>query len=412
MKILLVHKFFKYNGGADVFFFETVRVLEERGHRVACFSTRDPENLPSPWSDYFSDAPDFRSAGPAGKLKALWQIPYNREARRKFERLLDDFRPDLVHVFNIMTQISPSVLLAARERQIPVVISLNDYKHICPNYKLYRDGMICEKCRGGRFYQCLLHRCSHRSLAFSFASTMESYVHRLLDVYRKNISLFLFASDFMAEKTEEFWGRKIPRGKLMNPFHVSAAGFSDTPGRYGLYFGRLIDEKGVDVLLKALAIAPEVPFKIVGDGPDLERLKAFAAARGLDRVEFTGPKWGSELNEYLREASYVVVPSVWHENFPYVVLQAFDAGKPVIAARRGGIPEMVGQNRGVLYQADDAEELAARIRELEQDRERGVRMGKEGRRYVETTFNDDRFYESLMTNYRKVYREGESKDHE
>lgn len=402
MKILLVHKFFKYSGGADVFFFETGRVLEERGHQVAYFSTQDKDNLPSKWSSYFPAAPDFRSKSAVIKVKALAKILYNRDAKKRFARLLDDFQPDLIHVFNIMSQISPSILIPAKHRNIPVVISLNDYKHICPNYKLYRKGEICEKCKGGKFYHCLLDKCSHNSFSYSFASMLEAYVHEQMKIYENYISLFLFSSDFMAEKTEYFWDRKLLRGKLMNPFSVSEHRPIQTKGEFGLYFGRLIDEKGVDILLKALIVAKDVPFKIIGKGPDLEFLKAFASDHHLSNVEFLGPKWGNELNEYLDKAKFVVVPSIWHENFPYVILQAFDAGKPVIASRRGGMPEMVSEDRGMLYEAEDYQTLARLMQELNTDAEKCAEMGKNARQYVETSFNDDRFYDDLITNYDKV----------
>lgn len=403
MRILLVHKFFNYNGGADVFFFEVGRVLKEHGHEVAYFSTLSDRNLDSEWSKYFIEAPDFKSGNPVKKLKALYNIPYNKEAKKRFAELLDDFKPDLVHCFNIMTQISPSILFAASERDIPVVISLNDYKHICPCYKLFHHGMICEECGGGSFYHCVSHKCAHNSLAFSLASAVESYVHSWIKAYDQ-ISLFLFASDFMAETTESFWGKRLNRGKLMNPFKVPAEP-EYKEGEYGLYFGRLIDEKGVDVLLKAIEKSPDVPFIIVGNGPEEEALREYAKQKSIKNVKFVGPKWGVELDEYLNNCRFVVVPSTWHENFPYVILQAFAAGKPVIGSRRGGIPEMITTDRGYLYEANDVDSLSNYMEHLWANPSLCVEMGKAGREYVENTFNDERFYSDIVRNYNMVLSE-------
>lgn len=403
MKILLVHKFFKYSGGADVFFFEVGRVLEKNGHEIAYFSTKAEDNLPSKWSKYFSDSPNFNSAGFVDKMKALVNIPYNRNTQAKFAILLDDFQPDLIHCFNIMTHISPSILVAARQKNIPVVISLNDYKHICPNYKLFHHGHICEDCKGGKFFHCLQNKCSHDSIIFSFASMMESYIHSWLNVYLKNITLFLFASDFMANKTMDFWGKKIKYGKLLNPFKISYPP-RYLKGEYGMYFGRLIDEKGVDILLKALVLAPQLPFKIIGDGPEMENLKKMVTDNGLTNVEFAGPKWNDELQLYLDHCKFVVVPSIWHENFPYVIMQAFAAGKAVIGSRRGGIPEMVTPDRGLLYEADDVEELASKMINLFADDEMCNKMGENGRKYIEDTFNDGVFYESVISNYEEALK--------
>ena len=404
MKVLLAHKFFNYNGGADVFFFEVGRVLKENGHEVAYFSTKSDRNEPSEWSKYFVDAPDFKSGNPLTKLKALLSIPYNRSTKKAFEKLLDDFRPDVIHCFNIMTQISPSILVAAKERGIPVVISLNDYKHICPNYKLFHHGRICEDCKNGDYINCFKNKCAHNSAAFSLASTIESYVHKWMNVYLKNISIFLFASDFMAEKTEEFWKVKLNRGKLMNPYKVPPTPDFAKQGNYGLFFGRLIDEKGVDVLLKALVAAGDIPFVIVGNGPEEDNLKQIANKASLKNVQFVGPKWGAELDHYLNNCKYVVCPSTWHENFPYVILQAFAAGKPVIGTKRGGIPEMVTSDRGSLYEAQDYEALAKLMQEYDKDIEGCTEKGRAARQYVEKTFNDKEFYKAIIENYNRVLK--------
>lgn len=403
MKVLLAHKCFYYKGGAEVFFFEVARVLKEHGHEVAFFSCNDEQNVESEWSKYFIDAPDFKSPGLIGKLKAMAEIPYSKRAKKAFKKLLDDFQPDIVHCFNIMTHISPSIMVAARERNIPVVISHNDYKHICPNYKLYHDGKACDACKNGNYMNCLKNKCAHGSLAYSFASTLEAYVHKWLKIYEKNVTLHLVSCNFMANVTEEFWKRKINKGILLNPFKVPALSTEVKEGEYGLYFGRLVDEKGVDVLLKALTVADDIPFVIVGNGPEEDTLKKMATDAGLKNVKFVGPKWGKELDEYLNNCRYVVSPSTWQENVSYVLLQSFAACKPVIGSRRGGTPELVTSERGLLYEAEDYQALAEKMKELNADPVRCKRMGMAARKFVEETFNDVEFYKALETNYKRAF---------
>ncbi len=399
MKILLVHKCFYYKGGAEMFLFEVARVLIEHGHEVAFFSIKNKKNENTEWSNYFIDAPDFKNPNPIVKLKAFIKIPYNLEAKKTFSQLLNDFKPDIVHCFNIMTQISPSVMVAAREQGIPVVVSHNDYKHICPNYMLYYSGHVCEDCKDGRFYHCLKNKCAHGSFAYSLASTIESYVHKWMKVYEKNVTLHLFSCDYMAERTEEFWKRRINKRKLLNPIKISVKPPHNIQPEFGLYFGRLSEEKGVDVLLKALSIAKKVSFVIIGNGPDEVKLKQIAEKSNLTNVKFVGPKWGKELDYYLHRAKYVVVPSVWQENFPYVVLQAFGACKPVIGTKRGGIPEMITKDRGYLYDAYDYIELARLIDKLDSSPEDCRRLGASARNFVEKSFNDHVFYKNLEENY-------------
>lgn len=400
---MLVHKFFHVTGGAEVFFFETGRVLSEQGHDVAYFSTHSEKNNPSKFAQYFSEAPNYTAGSLLRKASGIGSMIYSRKAKKKFERLLDDFSPDIVHVFSIQTHITPSILDACREANVPVVMSCNDYKHICPNYKLFHHGRLCEECKGGRFYNAIKNRCCKNSLTFSVASSIESYVHAALDVYQKNVHTFLFASEFMAHKTEEFWRGSFRWRILRNPFDTKKNSLHGEQGNYFLYFGRIIDEKGVDVLVEAARLVPDVEVIVVGDGPDKQKLEGYVEKLSLSNVRFIGAKWGDALNDYLRNCRCVIVPSLWYENFPYVIFQAFSAGKPVIGSNRGGIPELIqdGQH-GLVYQANDPGALAAGMRKLKDNSDVAEQMGVRARCYVEKEFNDVTFYKQIMRIYQEV----------
>jgi len=406
MKILLVHKFFHVTGGAEVFFFETGRVLEEHGCEVAYFSTIDERNRPSSYARYFTQAPDFRSGSLLKRLKAIFRIVYSYEAKQKFSKLLEDFRPDIVHVFAMFTHISPSILDACREAGVPVVISCNDYKHICPNYKLFHHGRLCDDCKGGRFYNTILNKCCQDSLLYSVASCIESTSHHVLNILRKNVHTFFFASEFMARKTEEFWGKESFRWeKVLNPFDSIKYPLCKEYDDYFLFFGRFVEEKGVDVLLQAMQHIPEPKLVLVGDGPQKEHLKNLAAQLGLENVEFIGPQWGEALDRILRRARFVVMPSVWHENFPYVIVQSFAMGKPVIGTDRGGIPELIKDGEyGFIYPAQDPDTLAKTIKRLWRNPDLTVEMGTKAKDYADGEFNDRKFYETLIGKYEDIVK--------
>lgn len=403
MKIVLTHNNFSISGGAEVFYHQVGRVLEEKGHEVAYFSVAE-EGCDSPWADYFPPAADYSSGGLLQRALTFPSMVYSNEAKAAMAKLIADFKPDIIHAFAIYVKLTPSILDAAREAGVPVVMSCNDYKHICPNYKLYHHGAICEECKGGDFYRAVVNRCSHNSLSYSVASTIEAYAHNWMNIYRKNVHTFLFASEFMAHKTEEFWGKDSFRwGLLRNPYEARKHSASNVVGDYALYFGRLIDEKGVDVLLNAAALARDVPLIVVGDGPDLEKLKNQAAAQGLSQVQFVGAKWGEELEQILRDCRFVVVPSLWHENFPYVILQSFAMGKPVIGSNRGGIPELVAHGeRGLVYEATDMSALADAMVQLMADENLARQMGVAAKRYADAEYNDEHFYANLMQIYNGV----------
>jgi glycosyltransferase involved in cell wall biosynthesis len=403
MKILLAHKYFKLGGGADVFFFETDRVLRKNGHEVVHFSTIASDNCPSPYTDYFVKPPEYNSGSLLSRAVGIGRMIYSMDAKAKFAQLLNDTKPDLVHVFAIHVHMTPSILVAAYEAGVPVVMSCNDYKHICPNYKLYHHGRICADCNGGHFYKAIANRCCKNSLVFSAASCLEAYAHSALGVYRKYVHTYLFASDFMVRETEKFWGKSFRWAKLRNPFDSSKYSLSEGYDDYVLFFGRFVEEKGVDVLLRAAAHVPEIKIKIVGDGPEELALRCQAVQLGLQNIEFLGSLWGEALNAVLKRARFIVVPSVWHENFPYVINQSFAFGKPVIGSNRGGIPELIAdEERGLIYDADDEFALAAAMRRLWQSPGETLRMGRDAKAFVDQEFNDQKFYDELMGIYQGV----------
>lgn len=404
MKILLAHKFHKYTGGAEVFYLEVGRVLEKYGHQVAYFSTKDEDTIPSEYEDYFTIAPDFKSNNLIDQIKSYSRIPYNFESKRKFKKLVEDFEPDIIHIFGIATQISPSILDVPQKYDIPVVASLNDYKHICPNYKLFHHGHLCEDCKGGKFYNAVKNRCSHNSFKYSLASAFESYIHDILNIYKKNIDLFLFASDFMAIKTEEFWGVDTFKwSKLRNPLQIPDLPNKKSSSNFGLYFGRFSDEKGIHLIINALKELRQVPFKLIGDGPLFSEIKALADQENLNNLEFLGAKWGKDMEEVLYDASYVVIPSLWHENFPYSVLQSFAFGKPVIGTNRGGIPELVTSERGIIIDPENEDELKLAIQKLYSDKALAKKLGIQARKFVKKQFSEEVFYADIMENYKTAF---------
>lgn len=399
MKVLLVHKFHKLTGGAEVFYFEVARVLKSEGHQVAFFSTEDEKNLDTGDIAHFVPAPNYSSGSALARLKSIPDMFYSSEKAKKFAQLLDQFKPDIVHVFAIHVHLTPAILEPAKKRKIPVVMSCNDYKHICPNYKIFDGNKNCEACKGGRFYNAAIKRCCKGSLVFSIASGIEAYIHEHKKVYDRLVDRYLFASQFMLNKTKEFWHKKnVAYGVLRNPFSPEQY----TPsyqGNYALYFGRVIDEKGVDRIISAAKLT-KVPVKIVGDGPQLEKLKEEAS--DLEHVEFLGPMWGDDLTKVLSAARFVVVPSLWHENFPYVIFQAFACGKPVLGSLRGGIPELIGTERGYLFEPDSIDDLVTKMNKLWEQPELCSQIGQRARQYVTQEFNDQKFYEQIMDNYRSV----------
>lgn len=369
MRILQVNKFFYERGGADKYFLNLSRALEEAGHEVAFFSMVHPNNHPTPFSSYFVSRISFNEGGWLDKFKAPGRIIYSLEAKRKFKKLVLDFKPDIIHIHNIYHQISPSILDVAGKYKIPVVMHLHDYKLVCPNYQLFVNGKICEACKQRKYYKCFKKRCFKKSPAKSLLATIEMYFHHsILKIYKKHINCFIAPSVFIKNKIEEFGWLPSKIKVILNPFSsnlkTGEKGDLTEKEDYLLYFGRLSPEKGLEMLIKAAAISNS-RLKFAGSGQDEDRLKKIAEEYKVD-AEFLGFKSGEELRLLILKARAVVIPSLWYENMPLSLLEALSLGKIVIASNIGGMPEIIknGEN-GLLFNPGDINDLSNKIKLLD-----------------------------------------------
>jgi len=405
MNILMVNKFYYLRGGAERSFFETSRILEEHGHRVIPFAMRDERNRQTPYGKFFVDHVEFnQDHSIAEKLAIVSRVVYFRQARRRLERLLRAEQIDIAHLHNIAHQISPSILDSLRRHGIPVVQTLHDYKLICPTYNLLASGRICERCHGGRYYHTIGQRCNKGSLSASMLNAVEMYTHRALRIYQRGIDRFISPSHFLRRKLQAD-GVSTPIFYLPNAVELAQYQPADGQGDYCVYFGRLSPEKGVRTLITAVAGCPQLRLKIVGDGLQREELEAYCRARRLANVEFLGSQYGEELKSIVREALFVVIPSEWYENCPYVILESFALGKPVVGSNLGGIPELITHGRdGFLFASGDSEDLKDKLERLADDEETRIRMGRNARQKVEQRFNLASHYEQLMEAYDLVFR--------
>jgi glycosyltransferase involved in cell wall biosynthesis len=257
-----------------------------------------------------------------------------------------------------------------------VVWTLHDLKSVCPTTRMLRDGKICEQCRGGRFYRALATRCKRGSLAASAVVTAELYQHRMWRVYER-AQVLIAPSAFLRDKLLEHGLHPRRIEVLPNPVEADDYGGPAGDGGYVLYVGRLDPEKGVHTLVEA-AVRSHVPLKVVGSGELEAGLRRDAAAAGWPGVEFLGHRQGDELRQLFRNARLVAVPSECYENCPLVVLEAFASGKPVLASRLGGLPELVEEGRtGRLLPAGDVASWSAALTELAADPLRCAAMGAE-----------------------------------
>lgn len=399
-KVLMVNKFFWRKGGAEAAFFGAIELLERMGHKVAHFSMKHDRNLASPFENYFVGPIDYDQVeGALNKMRAAKNAIYNAGARRKIERLIDEEKPDLAHLHNIHHQLSPSILFTLKSRGVPVVLTLHDFKLICPGAVLMSGGKLCELCAGNRYYNALFRRCVKGSLGASLVACIEAYANRLHRAFERAVSFFIAPSRFLKEKVI---GGGYDRRKVIHlPNFVFPERYEPVFGgeRKLVYCGRLSAEKGLRTLLEAVA-GTSIKVNIIGEGPEERNLRESIDRFGLKNVSLKGYLSGDRLVTAISEAAAVVVPSECYENCPISVLEAFALGKPVIAARIGGIPELVAHGTdGFLFESGNASDLREAVLRALENPGLAREMGKKAREKVELRYGPDAHYEHLMEIY-------------
>ena len=398
MKILFANKFFYRNGGSEVVMFQERDYLLGAGHEVVDFSMQDERNFPSANSAFFVGRQDYRGGeGRLGKLKSAFSLIHSAEAVDRISALIRQTRPDLMHCHNIYHQLTSSIIGAAKKLGVPVVLTLHDYKPVCPTYNRLRDGKPCSDCLDGDFSHVLRNRCADGSLGKSALLYAEAIVQRAMGSYEK-VDAFIAPSRYMQESI----AHRVPGDRiklLYNGIDTKAVQGSGADDGYVLFLGRLVKEKGVETLLKAHAISVAGwRLVVAGTGPLGDDLKA-----KYNPSNFVGYIAGDALKAMIDQASVVVVPSEWYENCPMSVLEAMTYGKPVVGSRMGGIPELVEDGKtGLLYEAGNVAELASILDRLMSSAELRKQMGMSARQRAETVFSLDLHNAGLMDIYKSL----------
>lgn len=380
MRILLVNKFHYRKGGAETYYLTVGSELEHMGHEVAYFSMRHPDNLPCEWDKYFVTQREYNNVkNPLKAARDGMALIYSPEAKRNFQALCEEFRPDVVHLNNVHRQITLSILDAPylRENKVPVFYTAHDYVTVCPGYlMLDGDGRVCDAClEDGRYRHCIERRCVKGSRAKSALAAMEASFNRAHKSNRR-IDRVIAPSRFMRSKLiEGCWPedkvvflQNFADDAILDRASNAGADATDRENPYLLFFGRLSVEKGVDTLLRAFdAALPSLPqdmrLVVVGDGPDAADFKSLASSLGCaSRIEFAGYQTGGALQAYVERASLAIASSRWRENMPYSIVEALAAGTPVIGTNIGGIPELVDEGKtGFICEPGDVSSMADAI---------------------------------------------------
>ena len=368
MKILLVNKFHYIKGGSETFYFSLADALEKMGHQVIYFLMKDENNRLCRQNKYFISHVQ-KDGTVCEKIKFVMNVKYNVEAYKKMTLLLADEEPDLVVLNLIHKQISLSVIDAIKDfkkKRIPIFWVMHELSCVCPAYTMLNGkGQVCEKCLHGDFKNCVKYKCLHESRFMSYLAYKEAKYNKSRQVYDL-VDLYICPSIFYKNKLTEAHFTKSKIIYLSNLLSIDykyekSNGVKD----YLLYLGRLSKEKGIFTLIDAIKTTKK-HLIILGTGPLESELKSYVKNLGLEtNIEFLGFKKGKELENYVKEAKAVILPSEWYENCPYSAMEALAKGKPLIVSNLGGLPEFVDDGKnGFIFLAGDSDSLVSKINDL------------------------------------------------
>jgi glycosyltransferase involved in cell wall biosynthesis len=405
LKILVVNKYLYNKGGAERSMFSIASLFESKGHEIAYFSMHDPKNIKTSYNKYFiSNIDYFEPSSFLKKIKNSIKIIYNRDAVKKFGKIVSDFKPDLIHSHNIYHQLTPAIYSIAKKHHIPVIQFLHDLKIVCPVYLFISNGRICDgKCRYHHYYWCTIKRCNRNSIIKSLVNTIEMYFHNVVMKYYNMVDLFISPSNFLTRKVISMG---FSPDKIVTLPHFAKTE-NITPNyswknREIIYFGRVANEKGIGTLISAVR-GLNIALKIIGDGPEKNQLIQYTEAHKIENVTFLPHLDSKTLLNELLGCMFTVLPSIVYENCPNAVIESFLCGKPVIGADIGGIPEMIRNLKtGLTFIPGDSEDLRKKIVLLSSDPQLILTLGKNARHFIENERNIDQYYQKISELFEKI----------
>jgi glycosyltransferase involved in cell wall biosynthesis len=377
-RILMVHNRYQIRAGEDESTDLEIALLRAHGHDVVVY-LEDNRRIPE-----------------LSAVRMAFRTVWSQESYRRLRRLIREQQPDLIYFQNFFPLISPAAYYAAKAEGIPTIQALRNYRLLCPNALLFRDGHPCEACAGKLVpWPGVLHKCYRGSRAASGAVAAMLTTHRLLRTWDTKVDVYIALTEFARQKLMQ---GGVPAQKIVvrpNFVHPDP-GIGSGPRQYALFVGRLFPEKGLDTLLAAWQrLRVQVPLKVVGEGP--WHHDSMAKKGALSNIEWLGRRPREEISTLLGSASFLVFPSIWYEGLPRTIIEAFAKGTPVLASNLGAMSTLVAHGRtGLRFTSGDPQDLATTVEWAWAYPHLMAAMGSEARREYEAKYTADQSYEKLM----------------
>jgi glycosyltransferase involved in cell wall biosynthesis len=388
MKILIVHNYTQgfATGGEGHVFEDEATILQNHGHEVYKLFCSN------------SEATDARLIG---KLRAFVNAAWSKDGHRRMSQAIEQFKPDIIHVHNFFLIYSPSIFKAAFDHGVPAVVTLHNYRMVSPCSQLLRNGKICELCVNRNPWRILIYRCYKKSFWASLLRYRIYYLSRKIHHWENYVDKFFALTCFGKDKL-------IESGMDASKLHILPNAVPDplkneplsAPGNYALFIGMVEQHKGIERLIEAWQTI-DYPLIVVGDGNLRKSLQSICP----DNVNFLGIQSRQKIAELLRDCAFLVMPSIWYEGLPLVVLEGMSMGRAIVGSGHGAIAAVVKEGiSGLHFMPGDVSDMRKKIKRLISDPELCRKLGENGRNEYLSLYTPERHYETLINSYEEVIR--------
>ena len=384
MKILLLHNRYLHYGGEDTTFEAERDLLLSKGHQVETiiFQNKTLESLKE-------------------KLKTGFYSIYNPVSRRLLKEKIKEFQPEIIHVHNFWKEASPAIFYEAAAQNIPIVLTLQNFRLLCANALLLREGKICELCTQSVFPLSAIRYACYDNRLLSAQITLLNTIHKIKSTWKNKVDAYICLSDFAKQKFLNSALHLSEKQLFVKPNFVEDKGEGEEKARnsFFLYVGRLSEEKGIRTLLEATEKI-DFDLEIIGGG-DLEPLvKTYAAQNS--KITYHGFRDKSFIIAKMKEAKALLFPSVWYEGMPLVILEAFSTGLPILISNLDNLNELVKNNyNGWFFEPKNSNDMAEKIQEI-QSEENYIKFCKNARQTYETLYTAEAVYKKLISIYEEA----------
>ncbi|WP_050698562.1 glycosyltransferase family 4 protein [Anaeromassilibacillus senegalensis] len=392
MKVLIVHNFHRSGSasGDDQVFRHESALLEAEGVTVLRYSVKNDS---------------FDQQNGLGKMFSALSMFWSWKAYREIRNICKTEKPDVVHIHTFFPLLSPSVFVAAHRSSAKVVQTLHDTRYVCPNATSMRDAELCNACADGKYFRMCKYKCFKGSRLQSLIVACIFKIHRLLRIFYKDIDTYVCLNDVQMELLEQ---AGFDRNKMIKKYNSVSqpvpieTSLPDLPERFVVYYGRIGEEKGMDILLNVWKRLPEIPLVVMGDGPLAEDFQKFMKSNQMTNVQYLGYTPHDKCIAIVQKAEFVVFPSVWYEGCSMVIIESFSLKKPVVATDIGFMKEAIqsGYN-GLKCRRKDVADFTAKIRYLWEHPQEAKEIGENAYRDFQKNYTEEADVRKLLEIYER-----------